>query len=220
MLESPLNRSVHNIRVERLWVDFTSGVGAKWKTFFEDLELHGDLNPDLPSHIWLLHYLFLDKLNQDITEWANIWNNHKMQIPGMGTRSPSDLRWFSMLRDGPQGFVPSAQLFEPLDDNLAPDEVAEYGIDWDAYNNGQIHEHHSTNNPADPFPENPFISHYPDNFNVVDVQESRCPFTTDELHLFNYNFSLLPEPIRSSRDLSDLKQLWILALELGKQIKA
>ncbi|KAG1856404.1 hypothetical protein DFJ58DRAFT_659478, partial [Suillus subalutaceus] len=30
--------SVHNIRIERLWVDFTQGIGSKWKSFFQDLE--------------------------------------------------------------------------------------------------------------------------------------------------------------------------------------
>ncbi len=182
--------------------------------------MQGDLNPDLPSHIWLLHYLFLDKLNENITEWANAWNNHKMHIPGIGTRSPADLRWFSLLRDGAQGFGPSAQHFEPLEDTVSPDEVAEYGIDWDAYNNSQIHDHHSANNSTDQFSENPFISHYPDKFNIVDVQESRCPFTSEELNVFTYNFSILPESLRLSRDLSDLKQVWILALEICKQIKA
>lgn len=145
-----------------------------------------------------------------------------MQIPGIGTTSPSDLRWFSLLRDGAHGFSPSesAGNFDPPEDTLSADEVAEYGIDWDAYNNHRIHDHHSNNNSTDQFAENPFISHYPDDFNVVDVQESKCPFSSDELNLFNYNFSLLPESIRSSRDISGLKQLWILALEICKQIKA
>ena len=217
-----LYRSVHNIRIECLWVDFTAGVGAKWKNFFEELEVQSDLDPNLPSHIWLLHHLFLDKLNQDITDWANTWNNHKMHIPGVGTRSPTDLRWFSMLQDGARGFVPSesaAQHFEPLEDTVPPDEVAEYGVDWDAYHDRQIHDHHSANNSADTFAENPFISHYPDNFNVVDVQESRCPFTLEELNLFTHNLSLLPESLRFSRELPSLKQLWILALEICKQIK-
>lgn len=217
-----LYRSVHNIRIEHLWVDFTAGIGAKWKNSFEELEVQSDLHPNLPSHIWLLHYLFLDKLNQDIMDWANTWNNHKMHIPGVGTRSPTDLRWFSMLQDGARGFVPSesaAQYFEPLEDTVPPNEVAEYGTDWDVYHNRQIHDHHSANNSADTFAENPFISHYPDNFNVVDVQESRCPFTLEELNLFNHNLSLLPESLRFSRELPSLKQLWILALEICKQIK-
>jgi hypothetical protein len=33
---SLVDRSVHNICIERLWCDFTQGFGAKWKIFFQD----------------------------------------------------------------------------------------------------------------------------------------------------------------------------------------
>jgi len=214
-------RSVHNIRIERLWVDFTAGVGAKWKAFFEELEIQVGLDSDLPSHIWLVHYLFLGALNQDIVDWANAWNNHKMRIPGHGTCSPAELRWFSMLESGAQGFVPGqAADFDPVEDNLMDDEIAEYGIDWDGYWDNHILNHHSGNNPPDPFSQNPFVSHQPDNLNTVQVDESRCPFSPDELDRFVYNLSLLPEAIRLSRDMSQRKQLWILALSICRQIMA
>ncbi|KAJ7306876.1 hypothetical protein DFH08DRAFT_720405, partial [Mycena albidolilacea] len=35
--------SVHNIRIERLWVDWTNGVGRKWVNFFYELEVSGGL---------------------------------------------------------------------------------------------------------------------------------------------------------------------------------
>ncbi|KAH9831803.1 uncharacterized protein C8Q71DRAFT_714853, partial [Rhodofomes roseus] len=38
-------RSVHNTRVERLWYDFTRGVGQKWKNFFLELEHNAGLQP-------------------------------------------------------------------------------------------------------------------------------------------------------------------------------
>lgn len=88
-----------------------------WKAFFQELEYQADLDPDLPSHIWLVvHYLFLEPLNQDITDWANSWNNHKMSIHGQGTKSPAYLRWFSMLEQGARGFIPSN--FHPIDETL------------------------------------------------------------------------------------------------------
>ncbi|KAG2063868.1 hypothetical protein BDR04DRAFT_1036922 [Suillus decipiens] len=37
-------RSVHNIRIERLWVDVTNGIGQKWKEFFQTLEAYDNLN--------------------------------------------------------------------------------------------------------------------------------------------------------------------------------
>ncbi|KAH9918454.1 uncharacterized protein B0H18DRAFT_912789, partial [Fomitopsis serialis] len=39
-----LSRSVHNTRVERLWYDFTRGVGQKWKNFFLQLEHNAGLH--------------------------------------------------------------------------------------------------------------------------------------------------------------------------------
>ncbi|KAI0368680.1 hypothetical protein BV20DRAFT_947886 [Pilatotrama ljubarskyi] len=66
-----INRSVHNTRIERLWYDVTRGFGAKWKAFFIELERHHRLDPTLPSHVWLLHHLFLPSINQDAVEWAD-----------------------------------------------------------------------------------------------------------------------------------------------------
>lgn len=76
-------RSVHNTRIERLWYDVTSGFGQKWKNFFADLETNCGLTPNIPAHIWLLHHLFLDAINQDAAEWVQMWNNHVIQIKGM-----------------------------------------------------------------------------------------------------------------------------------------
>ncbi|KIJ99462.1 hypothetical protein K443DRAFT_133066 [Laccaria amethystina LaAM-08-1] len=50
-------RSVHNVRIERLWRDVMLGFGQKWKDFFQNLEVHDQLNHNLNSHIWLLHHL-------------------------------------------------------------------------------------------------------------------------------------------------------------------
>lgn len=39
--------------------------GLAWKDFFQCLEAHEGLDPDLESHMWLLHHLFLDAINED-----------------------------------------------------------------------------------------------------------------------------------------------------------
>ncbi|KAF8971337.1 hypothetical protein BDZ97DRAFT_1900286 [Flammula alnicola] len=216
-------RSVHNIRIERLWFDFTSGVGAKWKLFFQELEYQAGLDVDLASHIWLIHHLFLDSLNQDIMDWANAWNNHKISIagqqPGEGSRSPAELRWFSMLQDGARGFSPlMANQFEPVEDDIEQSNIDEYGVDWDAYHDTRIQEHHAEANPTDPFPQNPFVAHQPESLSMVHVDESRCPFSDEELALFQYNLMLLPEDIRTSRDMVHRKQMWNWALSLCREI--
>jgi hypothetical protein len=56
----------------------------RWRAFFTLLErLHG-LNPEKPEHLWLLHLLFLDDLNQDCNAFQDEWNHHP--ISGKQTR--------------------------------------------------------------------------------------------------------------------------------------
>ena len=207
-----LNRSVHNIRIERLWVDFTQAVGSKWKTFFQDLEAFCRLQIDLDAHIWLVHYLFLGPLNQDIMAWANSWNNHRMQIPGMGHRSPAELRFFNTLLHGSRG--QPQQMVDSEEEVLSADEILEYGIDWEAYDNRVEQEAEAD----DPFPQNPFLTHQPERLSYVEVDESRCPFSDRQLVAFQHNISLLPENVRMGNSLEDRKQLFLLALNIAQQI--
>lgn len=216
-------RSVHNIRIEHLWFDFTSGVGSKWKTFFQELEYQGGLDVELPGHIWLIHYLFLDALNQDITDWANSWNNHKMSISGRprgeGTKTPAEMRWFSMIEDGARGFSPlNAHQFEPIGDDVEEENVDEYGVDWEAYQDRRIQEHHAATNPADPFPQNPFVAHTPDVLSTVEVEESHCPFSAENLAAFKQSLAMLPGAIFDSRNMDDRKQVWVWALSFCREI--
>ncbi|KAG6860001.1 hypothetical protein C0995_000688 [Termitomyces sp. Mi166 len=62
-------RSVHNIRLERLWVDVTRGAGKKWKDLFRHLEVHDGLNADNDAHIW---HLFLSAINTDLEVWTKV----------------------------------------------------------------------------------------------------------------------------------------------------
>ncbi|KAM6497900.1 hypothetical protein JOM56_005848 [Amanita muscaria] len=60
---SNLVRSVHNTRIERLWVDVVHDLSSKWKGLFEDLESFQGLNIEQAGHLWLLHHLFLKEMN-------------------------------------------------------------------------------------------------------------------------------------------------------------
>ena len=93
-------RSVHNIRIERLWVDWTSGVGAKWKSFFQTLEIHHGLDPENPAHLWLLHHLFLPMINHEALEWANSWNSHVITLPDQCNATPHALRFLASYKVG------------------------------------------------------------------------------------------------------------------------
>ncbi|KAG8711825.1 hypothetical protein FRC09_020395 [Ceratobasidium sp. 395] len=136
-------RSVHNTRIERLWFDITEGFGWKWKLLFRDLETHHGLIPTLAHHLWLLHYLFLHKINQDAQDWMRAWNSHTVALRDEPNRSPHDLWYFGMIEHGPRGFD---GLVEPEPSNELPDGWQNYGIDWQEMENEQLMDHHFVNN--------------------------------------------------------------------------
>ena len=92
-------RSVHNVPIERLWVNVTAQVGATW-SFFTALELRYGLDINNVHHIWLVHYLFLSLINQQLQFFAEAWNQHKLQIRNGPNRSPANLFGFNMIVHG------------------------------------------------------------------------------------------------------------------------
>ena len=85
---------------------------------------HSDsLNPDFKSHIWLLHHLFFPFINDDMLEWAERWNHHKMNIQGEQQHSPLDMFYLGMIENGVCDF-----LKEPTKEEVK--DPSSYGIDW------------------------------------------------------------------------------------------
>lgn len=126
-------RSVHNVRIERLWVDITAQLGAAWAEEFTNLEIHHGLDINNVYHIWLLHAIFLPILNQQLTFFAESWNHHTIQIRHGRNRSPLDMFGFDMLVHGVRG-----DAIRGNDIELAPSELEVYGIDWAAYQDDRI----------------------------------------------------------------------------------
>ncbi|KAJ7607881.1 hypothetical protein FB45DRAFT_982658 [Roridomyces roridus] len=123
-------RSIHNVRIERLWVDVTAQIGATWGNHFMLLELHHGLNVNNSHHIWLLHFLFLPTINDQLTLCAS-----------GPSRSPADLFGFDSLVHGVRGHA--------LEAELTVEELEVYGVDWEALNNDSLLESNRTNNTND-----------------------------------------------------------------------
>ena len=68
--------SVHNERVERLWKDVNRSVGSVYKNVFWSLESDGILNPLNDVDLYCLHFIFLPRINQTLSEFMESWNNH------------------------------------------------------------------------------------------------------------------------------------------------
>jgi hypothetical protein len=142
-------RSVHNVRIERLWVDVTAQVGATWADIFTGLELSYGLDINDDGHIWLLHHIFLPIINQQLEFFAGAWNMHRIQHRrGQNTgpsRSPIDMFMFDMYVHGVRGFTDRL----PAEDQIDDAELEVYGVDWEALQDEHLLETRAANNPAD-----------------------------------------------------------------------
>ncbi|CAB3994770.1 PREDICTED: uncharacterized protein LOC107346750 [Paramuricea clavata] len=64
-------RSVHNQRIERLWRDVFYGCTHTFYTLFGCMEDCGILDPSNEAHLYALHYVFLPRINKQLTEFVN-----------------------------------------------------------------------------------------------------------------------------------------------------
>ena len=68
--------SVHNQRIERLWLDVKRLVFRRFQAIFylmEEEELRDPLND---AHLFVLHLVFLPAVNNGLDELQADWNNH------------------------------------------------------------------------------------------------------------------------------------------------
>ena len=68
--------SIFNTRIERLWVEVGKRFARAWRAFFMCLERLHLLNRKNKQQHWLLHYLFLDAINEDCDKFRQEWNAH------------------------------------------------------------------------------------------------------------------------------------------------
>ncbi|KAJ7722087.1 hypothetical protein B0H16DRAFT_1334865, partial [Mycena metata] len=129
---------IHSVRIKRLWVDVTAQVGATWSENFTMLELHRGLDINNVNHIWLLHYLFLPTINDQLTFFAQLWNEHRIQIRNGPNRSPADMFHFDTLVRG-----------HALVDDLSEEELEVYGVDWEGLHHNTLLHSQRENNTAE-----------------------------------------------------------------------
>jgi hypothetical protein len=82
-------RSTRNSCIERLWVEVGTQFVRRWRAFFTCLGCLHLLNRKNPAHLWLLHGLFLDAINDDCERFQQEWNTHPISGPGTNDKSPA-----------------------------------------------------------------------------------------------------------------------------------
>lgn len=74
--------SVHNQRIERLWRDTFRCVGHLYYGLFYELEDCGLLDVDDDHDLFALHYVFIPRINSQLTQFAGAWNMHPLRTEG------------------------------------------------------------------------------------------------------------------------------------------
>jgi hypothetical protein len=221
-------KSVHNIRIERLWFDLTNiGIGHKWKEFFVELEVHWGLLVDMDIHIWLLHHLFLGPLNAELDRWTATWNHHNLSIRDERTASPHSMFFFGAVTHGIFG-PPGMQ--EVLQDHVSEEDLASYGLDWEDLGDRQIRAHHISENNLldDAFEGEPSIAgqpsvpvaqdnvphtHRPVNLASVEVPAIESDLALDSVSLLDDYLANQGLDNLDSSDMASRRNAWVLALQ-------
>ena len=86
--------SVHNQRIERLWLDVKRLVVRCYSSIFYMLEDEGFLDPLREDHLFLLHLVFLPLINESLDELIDDWNNHPLSTAR--NFSPNQLWYMGM----------------------------------------------------------------------------------------------------------------------------
>ncbi|KAJ3563064.1 hypothetical protein NP233_g9181 [Leucocoprinus birnbaumii] len=203
-------QSVHNTRIERIWVDAKTGFVHQWSQFFLELEQHEGLVTGDLHHIWLLHHLFLDQINHHAALWVCMWNEHTLSIKGGGSASPSVMYGTSFALDGIHGWGAL-----PAND---PETVeADYGTEPDELERARVVQDFAdasedtrdttdTSTTGTTFGPRTTPSHVP-------CDPPNCPLTPAKIHILNEG--LCNSAVQFDAPLMTIRRTqWALGLRL------
>ncbi|VDI11766.1 Hypothetical predicted protein [Mytilus galloprovincialis] len=114
-------RSVHNQRIERLWLDLYRGCTNIYYDLFKYLEQCRIVNLENEIHMWALHFVYQPRIQRSLNSFVEMWNSHKLSSER--GKTPDQL------------FVQGAlSLFRhdtpAINDIFGEDMNSEYGVDW------------------------------------------------------------------------------------------
>ena len=106
-------KSTGNQRGERLFRDSTEQALSPYITLFQDFVVLG-LNVDNIIQMFVLHHLFLDRINESLSEFRDAWNNHKVRTEH--NRTPVQILIMASVNNNNHGVVVKDEVMAILDD--------------------------------------------------------------------------------------------------------
>ncbi|KAJ8076537.1 hypothetical protein AAF712_007836 [Marasmius tenuissimus] len=204
-------RSVHNVRIERLWVDVRAQITATWEERFTELELQLGMDINNQNHVWLLQLLFIPIMNEDMEFWRESWNNHDISVRnGSGpSRSPNNMFGFDMFTSGFRG---TSLQNHPLSE----EELEVFGIDWEGLHDDVLLKSLRGNYSSDGVTSWIGQRGPPPELSEVVVEPPPCSLSEEEVCSLLIHVSGLPKTPHKE----DVHRLWIAALVYARQLRS
>lgn len=120
--------SVHNQRIERLWRDVWNSVCYEFYYAFQSMEDQGLLNNDCMEQMYILHLIYLPRINHVIDSFIKSWNRHPIRTEK--NWSPVKLWSNGVIDLRNRQLTHIAEIHEQVD--ITEDDLEWYGMDWDA----------------------------------------------------------------------------------------
>lgn len=107
-------KSVHNQRIERLWVDIFKDVVSYFYNLFYAMEDAGLINHDNPVHLYALQKVYLGVINERLSFYQKSWNSHNIRTEN--EKNPEQIWLNVMLTQYESGLTSVNKVFNPLPD--------------------------------------------------------------------------------------------------------
>lgn len=115
-------KSTHNQRIERLWRDVFRCVASTFHSLFYYLEDVGLLDPVNDIDLFLLHFVFLPRINHCLQEFLGGWNRHPLRTEH--NWSPRKIWLNGMIDPANRGLSGVRDICEDV-----PNNVEYFGVD-------------------------------------------------------------------------------------------
>ena len=117
--------STQNQRIERLWRDVFRVVCVNFYYIFHTMETSGILDRNNDVHMFVLHYIFLPRINRSIDSFVAAWNNHPLRTEH--NWSPNRI-WLNGNIDVRNRYLNTVRDLI-LDEHMGNDDLEWYGYD-------------------------------------------------------------------------------------------